>query len=565
MMFGWLVGAADPPKSVLRSLLSVRWQCARNGILRGTPREKRRARLNLAFSFVIVALLSMAAYGFLQPFVEMGRDDRTMQTVLQKLPQAGLFACFWLLLLSAVSVGLHMFYLSQELPLLLASPTPPRTIFLARFAESAAANSGLFVVASSPVLLAYTYARGSITPIYILQMLGALAAFAAIPTAIGVVIGILLMRVLPAGRTRELLGALGIALFAALYFVFSLSVRRFDDSAAVRAGAQWLADRLSHPLLSSGPWAWAGTLVSGGVPSTTLASCMVLLTSSGALLIFGSASIAMRLHWQGWSNAQEAGTARASIDDIARSGFWEERLRWLPGPVRCMFLKDLRTLRRDMRQLSLFFIPLAVAAVFLVNIRTSPELRIIPAGLMVLGLLPILAMICLRIAMSSFVQETRALMSVAAGPAYPSQLLGGKLLYTVLLSLPVSLLTGGMYAWIRGATAAEWWVVQGVVICGVAAFCGIGIGAGVLAADFRNPEGAGGFSAGARLATFLCQMGYVTLLSILLMAAWVAVRHFYLPPHPVYSAAAAAVLLLTAGTCALPLALGARKLRSQEW
>ncbi len=544
------------------TLLSVRWLVFRNSILRSGPQERRKTLANLFFSLLIIYVIGKMAYGFFYPFAEMARTDAGMMNVLRLIPSAAFFAAFWMLLLSAVTVGIQRFYLNQELTLLLATPINPRALFGAKFIEATLANAGLFLTIGAPVMLAYSFARGNITPPYIIYVLLTLTAFAALPTGLGILGSFVLMRVLPATRTREILGALGILAFACIYFALSISITRTHDPAVLRQGTANLAARLSAPMFHIGPWATAGSILSGDLPARECWIGIGWLSAIAAVVVLLTAVIAQHIHWRGWSNAQEAAVEDSSAAPVGEG--WEQRLSMIPGPMRAVFLKDFRSLRRDMRQLSLLFIPIAVVAVFLVQFSHA-HIRNAPAALLVLGLYPILAMISLRLAMSGFVTENRAMWLMIAAPNDPRTVLAGKFLYAYSLSMPLAGITTMLYGVMRGLTGMEIFVAVALAVCAVAAFCGIGVGASAVFSDFGVENSKFTVSVGGRLTTFAFQMGYLTLLILVTVVPWAMVSMGAASPGPAYLLATLAVVLVTSAFVVLPLILGAIRLRRLEW
>lgn len=544
------------------TLLSIRWLTFRNTLLRASRRERARARAGLLFSALIVGGVGAMSYQFFFPFADLAFENRSMQVILSRLPAFAFFSAFWMLMLSGVTVGIQSFYLNQEMPLLLSAPVSPRAIFSAKFLEATSTNTALFLTIGAPVLLAYSFARGYITPPYIVYLTLVLVAFCAIPSGIGILCSLLLMRALPPTRTRELLGALGVAAFACIYFVLSVSVQRVNDAKALQQGTARLATLMSEPLFARGPWAWAGDVLAGERTAPETWERILLLWGVALVTVMLAALAAHWLHWRGWANAQELPVQPTSA--VSDDG-WERRLAPLPGPMRAVLLKDLRSLRRDMRQLSLFFIPIAVVAVFLINVPQTPGIHRLPSALLALSLYPILAMIALRLAMSGFVTENRALWLMLSAPNDPSTILAGKFLYAYTLSLPLAFAATVSYSLIQQTSGVEWVINIAMVLCAVAGFTGIGVGASVLFSDFHADNPRFTISAGARFVTFLFQMGYLLLLTTITILAWMMSHWQGLPPALIYLIASAIILLLSGVVILLPLNLGAHRLRQMEW
>lgn len=544
-------------------LLSIRWLSARNALLRGASSERRRAWLSLVWTPAILLFIGTLSYQFFDPFVALAYRYEGMHVVLERLPAFALFASCWMLFLSGITVGIHMLYLNQELPLLMAAPLVARSVFFAKFVEAVSANAALFLTIGGPVLLAYGFATGSVSPPFLLFLVAILLAFAALPTGLGVLASVVMMRLLPANRMREILAAIGIALFACVYFALSVSVPRLSDEGdSMRGAMQRLTDMMRTPLLGRGPWAWGGEVLNGQAEGTEAWIRIAWLWLLASIAVLATAQAAQWLHARGWSAAQET---PQSAGVKARAGQWERRLVFVPGPMRAVLMKDLRTLARDMRQLSMFFIPVAVVAVFLVNVQQQPRIAALPGPLVALTLYPILAMISLRLAVSGFIMENRAMWVMAAAPNDPATFLFGKFLYSFSLSLPLTAITTVLYGLIRDTSGAEWFVNLALVVCAVGGFCGIGVGSSVLFADFRDESARFGLSAGARALTFVLQMAFLLAVFLVSAASWFVVARLGYPAAPVYLAAATVVFTISAAFVSGPLLLGARRLRRLEW
>lgn len=544
-------------------LLRIRLLMFRNGLLRGDVKDRRRMRSGLVFSVVILISVGTMAYDFFDPFMELASSNHSMRVVLEAMPAFAFFSAFWMLLLSAISVAISVFYMDNEMPLLLAAPVPARAVFCARFVQATVTNATLFITVGAPVLLAYGLAHGYITPPYIVYLALVMVAFAALPTGIGTLLALLLMRVLRPSRMREILGALGMALFALGYLALSLGVRQVSDAATLRGGMAGIARVVTSPLFMHGPWAWAGSVLNGRLDTAHAWLAIGWLVALAAVTIYVTASVAELVHWRGWTSLQEMPRSPKTSRHGGTS--WESRLPFLWPPVRAVVLKDLRTLRRDIRQLSLFFIPVALVVVFLWNIDQTPQVQRLPSPLLALTLCPVLAMISLRLAMSGFVAENRALWLMLTAPNDPRAILWGKFVYAFLLSLPVSIVTTAAYSVVGCAQPGEAIANMGLILCATAGFCGIGVGASVMFCDFRADDPRYTLTGAARLVTFAFQMAFLIVLLCVAVAAWFVEVQRIVPTAVVYGAACMLVIPASAIFTAVPMALGARRLRAMEW
>ncbi len=562
--------------SMIRLLLFARLRGIWNSLTRAESAERRRVRRGLLFSLLVSGGVGLLAYGFVEPFAAASESDSTIRLLLDRVPVLGLFSSFWLLVLSGVTVGLQAFYLNPEFGLLLAAPVRSGSLFLAKFVEATFANAALFLTTAAPILLAYSLALNRFTPAYLLTVVLTLIAFSALPTGIGVVAAMALMRILPAGRTRDALAAAGVALFAVLYFVVSSSVTRVQraDAAMLRGTADRLLASVSSPVMRHGPWAWAGQALGGNLPAGE-ANIRVGMVLAAAVLAAGACSfVAQRLFYAGWAAAQEADSGPHS--QSSQSSEVSGSIRPLAGPlvalagalsppVRAVFVKDMTCLRRDMRQLSMLFIPIAVVAVFIANVQSSPPMHRFGAALFVQTLLVILAPISLRLSLSAYVAENRAFWVLMGAPNRAITVLLGKFAFACSLSLPIALLSAGAYAWAAQMPMGELAACLGLVICVVAAFSAIGVGASARFCDFSAENARFSLSTGGRIVVFGMQVGFMLVVALLNAAAWAIVQFVQLPIIPVLLIESAAAAGLALGCVVVFLNWGAARLSRLEW
>jgi hypothetical protein len=443
---------------------------------------------------------------------------------------------------------------------------------VAKLLEATTANAALFLTTAVPVLLAYAFALGRFSPGFILSLTLVLLAFSVLPTGIGVLGAMGLMRVLPAGKTRDALAAAGVAVFALLYFGLSTGVTRIQHAgpADLRAAASKLLASASSPVLRKGPWAWAGDVLGGNLSVGEQWLRIGLLAALAAGTVALCASLAARLFFAGWTAVQEADSGEAASNAApGRFRALTAPIRWiaaaLPPPVRAVYVKDMLSLIRDMRQLSMLFIPIAVVGVFIANLRATESRASLEVLLFVQTLLVILAPISLRLALAGFVAENRAFWLVLEAPTTPVSVLLGKFAFACALSLPLSLLAAGAYAWAAHLGGYQLLASAALVTFSILAFCGIGVGASARFSDFAADGGRFTITSGGRLATFGIQLAFMLLIGGLNVAAWLLVSLGRLPFGPVILAQVAITGALAAGCVSVMLWWGAARLRKLEW
>jgi ABC-2 type transport system permease protein len=333
-------------------------------------RARRRERgdmLRAAFFGAIGAVVSVALFSGAYWLTLRLAEFQELGDYLLRLGLSWLFLTFLAFLaFSGVVTSLSTFFLADDLRLLLAAPIPPGRLFLARFARTAGQASWMVVMFLTPVLLGIGAARCA-PPFFYAAALLTVAPFAVIPVAIGAAMTLVLVNVLPARRTRDVLMLVSLLFAAALILMLRfmeperlLRVESLPDITGFFAGLQ-------SPVTPLLPSFWAGEslfaelqgghdLLHGAALWTTALACIVML---------GGAE--RRWHFSGYSRSQEAPKARSHqlriVDTIAHA---------LPLSTvrRQLLIKDSKVFLRDVSQW-LQLLPLfALVLLYLYNFQT---------------------------------------------------------------------------------------------------------------------------------------------------------------------------------------------------
>ncbi len=546
---------------MLWAILRIRWRSISNAFTRSPRAERQRAwtaLVSFAAGACVIGWLSHALFVLL-----IGQERSGWSVVLaNRLPSLLFFWGFWMLTISGVTVAMDHLYAHREMALLLTAPVPPRGVFVAKFVDMALNNAEAFGVFGLPMAVSYAMARGYLTPEYALRCVVTLAVFSAVPTALGVLGAIAIMRLLPTGRLREVFGALWLVLLSLAYIGLNVGARRLADPSSATATLEAFLAATGRPVLAYGPWAWAGFIVSTptGYPEAYTALSLLLGAATASLLVGGAVS--ERLHWRGWVGSQEApsvprGVRRGSLG----SEFW---LRWLPGPVRAFALKDLRSMLRDMRQMSMLLLPAACIVVLLFNLSFAPETQSGPRVLVALSLLPLIGVIALRIAMSSYLGEGTTIWVALASPASPLAILSGKLWYTASLGLPMALVAAAAYGALYGVHGSDLLVVLLLTLAATVTLSGICVGLGARTLELSAEIGRVVVTGKSRLLILGAQALYTSVIVVLMTGAWLATEALGVPPVLAQTAALVATLAASVVSVGLAMLWGARRLETLE-
>ena len=333
-----------------------------NSITRG---ERRSLYIGFA---VLGALFWAGIFGTVLYMVgELWSYEGVGPYLSRKLLEMLLASLFTMLCFSNVITALSVFYLSDDLELILALPLSRPTFHYARFIDATIQSSWMMLLFGVPVFCAYGLVSGSAWT-YFLATAVAVPALLLIATSFGVTFATVLVNVFPARRTRELMVLMGAMMLAALFVLFrTLRPERLVNAEGFDSFASYLADiQLPAPILFPPRWAseWMGRALLGS--PTPWAEV--------GLLVFGALASMSVARWAtsrgfdaGWARAQEARSAR-----FYKSRVFDIVVRVLPTSWRPIAAKEIRVFVRDPAQWSQIFLLVGLCAIYLVSVQSLP-------------------------------------------------------------------------------------------------------------------------------------------------------------------------------------------------
>jgi ABC-2 type transport system permease protein len=405
--------------SEYRLLLQPKWRAA---LRRATSVRSRVGR------FLLVGALGAAAwpvvYLTLTRFLAALREVEDIGPLLaSRLLALGLLLFFGLLLLSNVIGALSGFFLARDLPALRTTPVDGLSLYLARLTETLVSSSWMVLLILVPVLTAYARvfdAGVAFLPISV----GALVPFLVIPAVVGSALTLLLVRVFPARRSRDILLVAGLGAVAVLVLVLRvLRPERLMNPESYRNLVGFL-ESLRGP---SSPWLpsqWTADVLVDGLEGSADPLTWVLLWSTAAGLTTLGATLHGWLYPGCFTRAQEGDEQRVRHSG---SGVGLERiLSRLAVRRRELILKDVRTFFRDTTQWSQLIILAVLVVVYVYNMGALP----LHAGTTISRYLTTVVLF-LNLALTGFV-----IAAIAGRFVFPAFSLEGRTLW-LLRSSPV--------------------------------------------------------------------------------------------------------------------------------
>lgn len=308
--------------------------------------------------------------------------------IVEAVPTGLLFLAFMMLTFSGFSSVLSALYLAGDMDMLLTHPIPMRAVFIAKFFGSVVPQYVLLTVLLLPFLLGYGAGTGY-GVLYVVATIALLLLLPLLPTAIGAILVMVVVRVIPARRAREIVSILG-GLIAVGFYIFGQLAPEVAPHLASVNNVRGLLT-LQVPLL---PSAWAGrALVAVGEGEwLTLVAYGGLFLVVSMLVFAGCVVLAEQLYYAGWSNiAVQGGRIRRRSDEPQRHNSVESDVSGrrnalsrrgrtgspLNAQVAAIFIKDWRIFPRDMRNIQQMIFPIALAGIWLFRTLAFPQQ---PAG-----------------------------------------------------------------------------------------------------------------------------------------------------------------------------------------
>ncbi|MEN8144943.1 MAG: hypothetical protein ABFS14_08325 [Gemmatimonadota bacterium] len=340
-----------------------------------------------------------------------------------KILSIGLLAMLGILLLSSLIAALSSFFLARDLPAIRSAPVDWLAVYFARLTETLVSSSWMVLLLMLPLLIAYEQVFEGGIGFYAVSA-SALIPFFLIPAVVGSAVTLLLVRVFPAARSRDILTFVSIATVGLL--VLGLRLLRPERLVNPDASRE-LVDYLAVLRGPSSPWLssqWTADAMTGYLEGGFDPFWLLLLWSTAAGLVVLGALLHWRMFSLCFTKAQEGADQR-----VRRHAGWrayETLLSPLPLRRRELILKDTRTFFRDTTQWSQLILLAVLVVVYVYNIRVLPI-----RSNEVLQRWLVSIVFFLNLALSGFV-----LAAIAARFVFPSYSLEGRTLW-LLGSSPV--------------------------------------------------------------------------------------------------------------------------------
>ena len=285
-----------------------------------------------------------------------------------KLLSMMLITSFVLLVFSSILTSLSKLYLSRDLLLVHSLPVSSHKIFTARWIDSTVDSSWMVIIYTLPVFISYgiVYRSGFFFYLDIFLVLMSLSITASALSSILVMSAVI---VVPASRMRSVFIFISLFFFVALYIAIRFLKPELLVDPEIFDSVLVYITALKTPSSPFLPTTWAfdsiKAILSGSV-ADGMFHAVISLSFSGTL-VFAIIIVADSIYFKGFSKTQ---SAQARL--IKQSPISSNLFKFLPGQVRALAVKEIKTFFRDQTQWSQLFLIAALVVIYIYNFNVLP-------------------------------------------------------------------------------------------------------------------------------------------------------------------------------------------------
>ncbi len=334
---------------------------------------KKRSAVIATFTVLLLAVLFIGieyvvAQELFQHIMNQHHLEGLRYLLMAKLLQMGYLIFTILLIYSNIVMSISAYFMSPELDLLHSRPISEKAIFFHSFFHTFIRSSWMFIAFGTPILYAY----GSVmnrTATFPAQIGLIILPSLILPTAIGILIGIVLIFVFSPKRTQRVFLVMGIFLAVGLITVFRfMRPEQLVDPIGVEQVSFYL-DTLRIPTISWLPTTWASEGIAAygeGRLHTNQRYARMLWIASAVAMLFTWLSFKL-VWWRARSRGHSSDTFEtASLKSNRHKSKNGSRFR------NSMFYRDVILFRRDPGQWSQIIVISALVIIYVFNFKNLP-------------------------------------------------------------------------------------------------------------------------------------------------------------------------------------------------
>ncbi len=354
--------------SELGILLATRSKAIKNAV----SAVRRDSRLKVAFILTFALAFWVALFmGFREAFAFISQAP-AFENLLVGLVFSLFFLSLLVMLVFSNAVLIYgSLYRSSEVDFLLTLPLREESIFSYKYLETVFYSSWAFIYMAVPIVVAFGYKRGVPWYFYPAAVVMFLV-FVAIPAAIGSIISVLVVTLVPRSKLKALtavsIAALLVAVLVAIKYAAGLAPKYnlgYNDLTRLTGKVSFAQNALLPSL-----WLSKGILsLARSEPKRALFYLGVILSNSLFLTVLAQA-ISRGLFWKSFSRSRSTGASRIKTGFGLLKRVIDAVFFFLPREIRLFLVKDTKTFVRDTTQWSQVLIFFGVLTIYVSNIRS---------------------------------------------------------------------------------------------------------------------------------------------------------------------------------------------------
>jgi len=285
-----------------------------------------------------------------------------------KLLSMILITSFALLIFSSILTSLSKLYLSRDLFLVHSMPISSHKIFISRWIDSTIDSSWMVIIYTLPVFISYgiVYKTG---PFFYFNTLLSVVSLTITASALSSILVMLAVIVVPASRIKSIFIFFSLLFFVVLYIAIRFLKPELLVDPEVFDTVLVYITALKTPSSAFLPTTWAFDSIKTALSGSAAASLFhaALSWSFVGILVFISIIVADTIYFKGFSKTQSA-----QVRLIKKSPTGSNFLNFLPGPIRALTEKEIKTFFRDQTQWSQIFLIAALVVIYIYNFNVLP-------------------------------------------------------------------------------------------------------------------------------------------------------------------------------------------------
>jgi len=463
-------------------LLRTRIKSAVNTFIKSGKKKNTGKMISLIAVLFLMMFIFLSINRF---FMAVSRFPGLSNILLDNILILSFFGFMVLLLFSGITISIYFLFTKTDLPLLMSTPIPLKTIFTYKFIENLFTNSYTYIFFCLPIVISYGYARDVNFTGYLYLILIAIVFFL-FPTGLSLLGSLLLVKLIPAKRAQDYITAV----YGFIFLVVFIGVQLIKTSAFNINSPDYnpqmigmLSDLGESSFFKWIPSTWAVFSVSyfvKGQFSKAVSYLLPLLVVSGFSFVI-SVRLMQHLFLRG------VGTGYGKIKKVKIRT--KAKIRSI---INTIMIKDFTVMKRDTRLLTQNLFGLIILSVFPFIIESSNE-----SPVPFLGeyrpyflILLFLSMVSAQIVSRALPMEGKSFWFYKISPNYMRTVIIAKMLYNALFLIPYLLVLLTVIFIVYKTSLVIFLNVAVASIFIVLTSCSIGILFGALMPkfDWENPK-----------------------------------------------------------------------------